>query len=457
MRRINPSRFWTRVVIAIISTVIGFALAGLLSETNLLKEAKEAGYVAAQKELASAKHETGDVVLVDLSTLISRRSSDPLVPGSNTDFELSDQYVGLKSVLKDLSSAKPKAIFIDWVVTMPEAFRKKNSKEFAFATNVSPDLQRSYRELFEYISKLDIQPQVMILGDEVEEIRAKKQQVFPKELTDFSLVSGALSQGEWNRFVPYSPMQSMSLNHIPSFTDAIISGYMLKDKVVENPRKNLFFNAVAEEHGKKKFWIDFGYAPTLLRNAISKMPVDLKITDDWKAKIKGKIVILADISEPHEMDRFDFPLSREILVMNRLGEKTQIRQGGGGVVHGCALLTRIKDPLYALEDGVPEWIVFGVVNITIAMLAWLFGVIAARWVSEPKKESVESLFDLIFIIGFSFVTILWIPSWLARSRLLVPQIETFLVTRFLDIILIVIVLVISLLKPRQTEERKDLT
>jgi hypothetical protein len=115
-------------------------------------------------------------------------------------------------------------------------------------------------------------------------------------------------------------------------------------------------------------------------------------------------------------------------------------RGSGGLAQACALLTRTKGPLYALPDGLPSVLFFVVLNILVALVAWLLSGFLSAMGRAPLETVKEVGVELFVLVAVTALVLLYGIDLMARFRVVIPQIEGYLVTRSLDTVLLAITL-----------------
>ncbi len=185
-----------RLIILIVSTILGMVIGEALGGTAVLREANNAGYVLAQRQLASMRRDTSSVVLVDLSSTIEHRGGGKKVlPGSPEESELTKSFMAFEMVLKDIAAAKPSAIFIDWSLALTPEMRKPGAKLFAFHPNSQKGFREAYSQFFDTVAQIQSSIPIYIVGDTAESTRAEGGVVLPRAMRDFTLVSSWMEKG----------------------------------------------------------------------------------------------------------------------------------------------------------------------------------------------------------------------------------------------------------------------
>ena len=275
----------------------------------------------------------------------------------------------------------------------------------------------------------------MVVGDQVERTKAEGFVVLPFNLGEHVLVSaglGYLEGVDWRttREAPrLSPVQPLAGKRLPSFTDAVISHFDEPDLVREQPRRWLLFSATRLVHNERCFWIDYGYAQDLLDKSVRWSFRDT-INDDIRKKLRGKVVILLDLQRPVRTDDKEIPV------------KTR-HQYGAGIGHACAYLTRTRQPLYALPEGWPEWVLFGGSGVILSLGTSFFSGWASRPFRKSRRLRVAVAVELLGLVGILIAAVIWAPRFLASQHLLVPQLSTFVALRSLDLIGVIVFLAIE--------------
>lgn len=400
----------------------------MLAHTPTILQAKKGSYEIAQGELARRHFNSSSVVMVDLSTMIQQRGTERLLPGTKAEGDFSVQIVGLDAALQSIAEGKPRAIFVDWQITLPPSFRADQEDKFQFAPEVSEEFQDNYLALMQTVATISKTIPVILLGDGTEDVRSKGTPVFPAVLPNAALVTCLLQRGELAPYVPFAPMGLSSVK-LPAFTDEVISRLELQDRLSGAPSKWGLFQAQQSLKAGNHFWINYGFAPALLADGVFLTGLELK-DPSTRSRLKDRIVVIADITVPRGDDKIELPVGPE---------RDDRRLGSGGFAHACALLTRTESPIYALPEGCPEIIITLIANILVGLCTIGLGSWTAKFVQEALKERVELLFELFAFIGVSLIVLLCLPAWFARHDLLVIQTQGFLICRFLDLLGIVLV------------------
>jgi hypothetical protein len=437
-----------RVRSLLIAIAVGVASSFLLGSFFLLQEANRTAFAAVQKRLGDDDRDTQSVAIVDLSFAIGHRDKAPITVGetlpdgsvlpSPGQEAYGRQIESLTELLEALGSHKPKAIFVDWQTTAPtELWDAQNER---WREGVSPEFKEAYARLLSTMDSLSPTCQVFVAGDLVQDLIAARLKTAPGRRYDIALVRSELPKTEWYPYFPLAQIQAGSGKSLPSVTDRIIAFDELEDRVSQRPTKWGLFEASTSLEGMEGFWIDYGYVPSLVREALY-----LNLTEwtdpnraaDLTERIGGKVVFVTDLTDPQGEDAISIPVRPESLIVP-LAEGMEVEaRGSGGIAHACAFLTRTQGPLYALPAGPKEYVFFGVINILIALVAWLL----SSFIGAIRQTDLESRQEVgleLFLLISLTIAIGWRAlDWMADTSIVIPQIEGFLVTRFVDTVLLV--------------------
>lgn len=451
----NLAEGWReRLIVLALALAVGVASGELLNNVPLLEEANRAALTAVQKRLGAVERNTRSLTLVDLSSAIGLRKDVPIAPGETlpdgtvlptpgqVEFQL--QLECLMELLAAVAAHRPMAIFVDWQTTAPRALW--DEVKGAWRPGTHPEFQETFAR---FQAKLDALAEfcpVFFVGDLLEDVVRARRKTAPGKRHDVALLSSELPKTDWYPYFPLATIQSGSGMRLPSLTDGLISFLELEDKVMRRPTKWGLFEATITVGNKPRFWIDYGFAPSLARNALfldNTEWTDPSLPKEVTGRLAGNVVFIADLTRPDPNDTIPLPLDPEQMqVPVPAGVALEV-VGSGGMAQACAFLTRTQEPLYALPSGPAETVLFAILNIAIAAAVWAASALLASVGRSGWNKSAEMGLELILLVGVTLLLSWYSVAWMADSRIMVPQVEGFLVTRFADTILLGVFLVIE--------------
>lgn len=435
-----------RIFMIGIAVFLGFLSGLVLNISPLLQAANRAVVMGVQDRLGNMSRDTSSVTMVDLSTAIGLRPDRPIALGEvlpdgtviadQSQLDFLYQVECLIETLEGVRRHKPKAIFVDWQATAPLALWDPVSGRWRRGTH--PDFVDAFSRLLDKVDEISVDSPVFIVGDLMQEVVASRLSTGPGRRFDVTLLSSALISSSDSSLFPLAPIQEASGTRMPSVTDGLVRFLDLEDKVASRPSKWGLFNAVINLGQKEAFWIDYGFVPDLVDNALYLNNTDWSdpmLSKSLGDRLAGKIVVIADMSQPHASDVMQIPVRPERLVA-RTPQGTVEVKGSGGIAHAAALLTRIQSPLYALPGGWQESVLFAVVNVLIAVVVWIVSALLGGLFPTSWGDASEGGLELLLLVATTFAFAFWAFDWMARSRVMIPQVEGFLVTRFVDTMLL---------------------
>jgi hypothetical protein len=436
-----------------VALMVGILTGLWLKDVPLLQAANRTIMAEVQKRLGDDERDTRLLTLIDLSSAIGHREDISITLGeigpdeevlpsqSQVDFQL--QLESLIELLRAVGLQKPRAIFVDWQTTAPRALW--DPAKGALKPGVHAGFKDAFARFHATMDDLAETSPVFLVGDLMQDVVRVRQKTSPGNRHDNSLLSSELSDTEWYPYYPLAPMQSRSGSRLPSVTDGLIVFFELEDKVKAQPSKGFgLFEAMADINGQTGYWIDYGFAPSLVQNAIylnNTEWTDPGLSKQLAERMSGKLVFIVDLTQPHIKDVIAVPARKEKLrVALPDGKEVEVR-GSGGLVHACAFLTRTQEPLYAMPSGPKEMLLISLLSIAIAVVVWVISAIAATVSPKRWSKAGETGVELILLVAVTLFFVWFSIDWMAKSRVIIPQMQGFLVTRFVDTFLLACFLV----------------
>ena len=467
-RAFLAQRWLARFAVLGVSLLVGWGIDLLFQNTPLLQGANLNVYTVIQKRLGQMEKQTERLILIDLSSVLWLRRDEPITPGevqpsgevapSRSQEEFRLQIVGLTELLEIIGSFKPRAIFVDWQVTIPRALW--DAEKGDWASGVSEQFKQDYERFLDTMERLGTQGcEVFIEGSLVADLYAAGLPTAPGRRRDRLLLESTLPRIGWGSYYPLAVMRKGSLYQLPAVTDGLIDALRkdeaarpIEDLIAKAPVKWGVFHATVTVGDQECFWIDYGYAVPLVREALYLDLVRYRAAESQAMlaeKLAGKIVFLVDLTKPEGEDSITVPVSpTHPSNLRSDGSSYAItdERRSGGLAQACAFLTRTQAPLYALSDGWTATFFFISVNVGIALLAWLLSGLFVSLLRTNLDTPLEAAAELVALILVTVLVLLYGIELMARARIMIPQIEGYLVTRIVDTLLLPIVLLIHIRK-----------
>lgn len=484
------------VILALLLSLL-HGMKAWVKTATLVKDVEALSYGELQRRRLSQPIPSTDVVLVDLYPLISPRRSGQLSPSLAVQEELIGQFITLRRLLEGLIRIRPRAVMVDWELVLPPALRRsQGGGRFGYHPQLSKEFRQAYEDLLRSLQRLHREGIPVIVGAwGYQPLRAQGEPMFPIDLHELTVASlGLLVERDGVSRVAL--MREGTGTHLPSLTDALIrllEDPRFPDRVRLYPSRMIVFEAIHRDVNassvalpNETYWIDYRYAPDLLRNAIlAPTPQDataIKVVLQygtafspkekmWEArlsKLRDKVIILADLSSSSEQspDKFNWPVdelaqsSKQAVTEALIGAGLSYdeasrhpaaqeihRRVPGGLIHASAFLTRTQAPIYSLPSGLHFWIFLFLFNafvmviiyfLTRAFAGWFVHRLRDKHTREEMKEVVHSFFEALGILGITLLFIFPVMSgFLAKHDLFIPQYTTVAMTRFVDLVLVI--------------------
>jgi hypothetical protein len=207
----------------------------------------------------------------------------------------------------------------------------------------------------------------------------------------------------------------------------------------ENERRFGVFPALeeAEQIHEPAYWINYAYLRPLLQQVVSVPPVPLSTDAAVRERLQGRIVVLADVTEPHFTDVFPLPLDLEDAKIGSEGQEKALAVYSGGLAHACTILTRMNKPLYAAPEGWPWLALLFAFNFGVLLIALLISLRFADLHDHGHEMELRRVaIDLILVFA-SGAFLVWLNSHTAQTRILLPEYAPMLVTRLLELLSVI--------------------
>ncbi len=443
------------VLRAAVIALLAVGIDHLLERTPAYRHFQEAGYKSAQAALMQSLPETNaplPVVVLDLSALIQRRQA-PHRPGlEEDDTDLAKEWSALSSVLQDIQAAHPRALFIDWELALPDSCVQVKPGGKDLNLSLHTDAQLAYRQLMDALAEMDAKTcPVLAIGRNGSPRFRKGQPVFPLPASSLMAVSPVLLR---DPHLVYASMAALKdENGLPGAPDAVLQRIqepafvpgsqkqrsMESASESENDTRFGFFHSrqESEQIHAQAYWINYAYLRPLLKQTISVPPVQLSRDAAIQQQLRNRIVVLADVTEPHFTDVFPLPLDLEEAKIGLAGQAHPLSVYSGGLAHACTILTRMNQPLYAAPEGLTWLALLFAFNFGVSLIALIVSLRFAGLHDHGHEMELRRVaIDLILVFA-SGAFLVWFNSHTAETRILLPEYAPMLVTRLLELLAVI--------------------
>lgn len=419
----------------------------LLEYTPTYRHFREAGYKSAQYSLMHHYAPPRDglpVRVLDLSSLL-RQKGAPHHFGEEDDVdeeELAGEWIGLADILKDIQAAHPKALLIDWELALSDDYihPDRAGKSLVIAPSIqgkTREAYNAYMALMQQLAETNQHFPVLVIASNAAQRRQKGLPLFPVPAPSEIGCDAVLSTD------PHLVYKALSahrgLGGLPAMPDALLQ--RLPTEGPRDSRVTPFWSPVQREQPDEEtkepvYWIDYAYLPTLLKETVSVERGALA-SPDVQARLKGRIVLLADVTNPHFTDVFPLPLdadeARVPTARGRQEQEQTLSAYTGGLAQACALLTLMNHSLYTLREGTVWYILLFLFNLTFLLLAaggaWL---VNRHEHNEDRAELTHVAVDLLMVL-LSAGVLVGLNALTSTTRLLLPHYPMLLTARLLEL------------------------